>query len=119
MCNTFAKPNMLTWYDIETCKDVCESDSDQRCSIYQRMQEVHWGVKNNKYNTTFWNIVDQKLEFLCQQSTRYQYVYVIFINIIFKCDVLICVVYQFLCVCVLFISFYVLVLYSDYDHFNG
>ncbi|EGG09145.1 uncharacterized protein MELLADRAFT_96415 [Melampsora larici-populina 98AG31] len=57
---------------------------------YLRMQAVHWGVKSSEYGSqSYWSVVDQKLESLRGQSTRYRYV------------------------------FFVLVMYDDYDRFNG
>ncbi|KAH9815041.1 hypothetical protein DFH28DRAFT_1166782 [Melampsora americana] len=55
-----------------------------------RMQAIHWGLNRGIYNNrSFWDVVDEKLEFLRSQSRRYRY------------------------------AFYLLVLQDDYDRIDG
>ncbi|KAH9814926.1 hypothetical protein DFH28DRAFT_825886, partial [Melampsora americana] len=45
-----------------------------------RIQPIHWCLNCAGYaQESFWNVVDQQLEFLCNQTTQYQYVYVFFL----------------------------------------
>lgn len=74
----YQKERDLVGGRVRVREEILEEVDNLRTARYAwlRMQAIHWGLNRGTYNNrSFWDVVDEKLEFLRSQSRRYRYAF--------------------------------------------